>query len=270
MEDLVINYEREIRLVTFFGLLAVMAVWELISPRRRLTTPKMLRWLNNISLVFPNTLIVRLLFPTAAIGVAIYTNEQHWGLLNSLPLGATFSVLIAVVLLNLAIYLQHVVVHHVPLLWKLHRVHHADPDIDVTTGSRFHPLEMILSILIKFTIILLLGAPVVAVIIFEVLLNATAMFNHSNIKIPKQLDKIIRLFIVTPDMHRVHHSVEIDETNSNFGFNLSCWDRLFRTYRDQPRAGHTEMEIGVSHYRQLHQISWLPGMLMIPFKKPSR
>ncbi|HBS26727.1 MAG TPA: fatty acid hydroxylase, partial [Gammaproteobacteria bacterium] len=131
-------------------------------------------------------------------------------------------------------------------------------------------LEMILSILIKFTIILLLGAPVVAVIIFEVLLNATAMFNHSNIKIPKQLDKIIRLFIVTPDMHRVHHSVEIDETNSNFGFNLSCWDRLFRTYRDQPRAGHTEMEIGVSHYRQLHQISWLPGMLMIPFKKPSR
>lgn len=270
LEDFVINHERDIRLGTFFGLLAVMAVWEQVSPRRQLTASKTLRWVNNIALVFLNTLILRLAFPAAAVGVAIYVQEHHWGLLNHLPLPAVLSVLVAIVLLDLTIYLQHVIVHHVPILWKLHRVHHADPDIDVTTGSRFHPLEIILSMLVKFATIIVFGVPIFAVVVFEVLLNATAMFNHSNVRIPKRLDEIIRLFIVTPDMHRVHHSVAIDETNSNFGFNLSCWDRVFGTYRDQPRSGHRGMKIGIPQFHQPRQISWLPGILMMPFQRPQR
>lgn len=176
------------------------------------------------------------------------------------------AVVVSVIVLDFVVWLQHVMVHAVPLFWRLHRMHHADLDFDVTTGARFHPLEIILSMLIKFAAIVVLGPPVIAVIIFEVLLNATAMFNHGNIRLPLKLDRVLRWFVVTPDMHRVHHSVEDDEANSNFGFNLPWWDRLFGTYRDQPRGGHDGMTIGIRKYREPQQVSWLNGMLILPFK----
>jgi sterol desaturase/sphingolipid hydroxylase (fatty acid hydroxylase superfamily) len=210
---------------------------------------------------------LRLLFPAAAVGMAALSAEQDWGLLNYYSVPYPISVITAVIALDFVIYIQHIMVHAVPVLWRLHRVHHADLDYDVTTGARFHPVEIILSMLIKFATIMVLGPPVVAIIIFEVLLNTTAMFNHSNVKIPLGIDRILRLFVVTPDMHRVHHSVEDDETNSNFGFNLPWWDHLFGTYRDQPAAGHDNMTIGIHYYRNPRQVSWLPGMLSLPFRK---
>lgn len=265
IEDSVINNEITIRLGVFFGVFAVMALWELISPRRVLTVSKTVRWVNNIGLVFLNSFVVRLLFPAAAVGVAVFASEQGWGIFNYYDLPFWVAVIVCVVAMDFTIYLQHVMVHAVPALWRLHRVHHADPDFDVTTGSRFHPIEIILSMLIKFSVIVVLGPPVVAVVIFEVLLNATAMFNHSNVRLNLTLDKFLRLFVVTPDMHRVHHSVEDDETNSNFGFNLPWWDRLFGTYKDQPRGGHDNMTIGIHDYNDAKQVSWLSGMLWLPF-----
>jgi len=267
MTDFLIQHEVTIQLSFFFGIFAIMSTWEILSPRRVLTTAKWLRWLNNIGLVFLNSVILRLLFPAAAVGMAALATTQGWGLLNYYSVPFPLAVLLAVVALDLVIYLQHVMVHAVPMLWRLHRVHHADPDYDVTTGARFHPLEIILSMLIKFATIAVLGPPVIAVIIFEVLLNATAMFNHANVKLPKRVDRILRHFVVTPDMHRVHHSAEDDEANSNFGFSLPWWDRLFGTYRDQPRAGHVGMTIGIHHYRDPQQVSWLPGMLTLPLRK---
>ncbi len=261
----ILGNEVPIRLSFFFGIFAVMAVWELLSPRRTLITSKSLRWSNNLGLVFLNSTVLRLLFPAAAVGVALFAREQGWGLFNYTDIPFILAVIISVIIMDAVIYLQHVMVHAVPLLWRLHRVHHADPDYDVTTGARFHPLEIILSMLIKFATILLLGPPLIAVIIFEVLLNATAMFNHGNVKLPFTVDRILRLLVVTPDMHRVHHSVEDDEANSNFGFNLPWWDRLFGTYRDQPRGGHEGMAIGIHNYHEPRQISWLPGMLLLPF-----
>jgi len=176
------------------------------------------------------------------------------------------AIVISVIALDFMIWLQHVMVHAIPVLWRLHRVHHADPDYDLTTGARFHPIEILLSMLIKFAAIVVLGPPIVAVILFEVLLNATSMFNHGNVRLPAGADRILRWFIVTPDMHRVHHSVEDDETNSNFGFNLPWWDRLFGTYRDQPRAGHEGMSIGIHGYSQPRDVTWLPGLLAMPFR----
>lgn len=238
----------------------------MIAPRRALTVSKTLRWVNNLGLVFLNSFLLRLLFPAAAVGVAAYASEASWGLLNVYQLPFWLAVLVSVIALDFIIYLQHVLVHAVPALWRLHRVHHADLDYDVTTGARFHPLEIILSMLIKFAAIVVLGPPVVAVVLFEVILNAMAMFNHGNVRLPLALDRVIRKFLVTPDMHRVHHSVEDDEANSNFGFNLSIWDRLFGTYREQPRGGHEAMAIGIHHYRDPNQVANLPGMLMLPFK----
>jgi sterol desaturase/sphingolipid hydroxylase (fatty acid hydroxylase superfamily) len=220
---------------------------------------------NNLALVVLNTVLLRVLFPTAAVGMALFAAEQGWGLFNYLETPYAVAVLLSVVLLDFIIYLQHVMVHAVPVLWRLHRVHHADLDFDVTTGARFHPLEIILSLGIKFAAIAVVGPPVLAVVLFEVLLNATAMFNHSNVRIPLGLDRILRWFVVTPDMHRVHHSVEDDEANSNFGFNLPWWDRLFGTYRPQPRAGHEAMTIGIHSYRKEKQVAWLPGLLALPF-----
>jgi len=243
-----------------------MAIWEVIAPRRVLTVSKIMRWSNNLALVFLNTLILRLLFPAAAVGVAVFSSEQGWGLFNYYHVLPVLAVIVSVVVMDLVIYLQHVMVHAVPLLWRLHRVHHADLDIDVTTGARFHPIEIILSMLIKFATILLLGPPVVAVVVFEVMLNATAMFNHGNVFLNPTVEKYLRLFLVTPDMHRVHHSVEVDETNSNFGFSLPWWDRLFGTYRAQPKKGHAAMSIGINSFIQVKQVSWLSGMLMMPFK----
>ena len=257
--------EVPIRLGFFFGFFAVMALWEVVAPRRRLTQSKGLRWGNNLAIVAFNSFLLRLVFPAAAVGMALFAQQQGWGLLNYYALPYALAVLVSVLALDFFIYLQHVMVHAVPALWRLHRVHHADLDFDVTTGARFHPLEILLSMLIKFAVIILLGPPLLAVILFEIILNATSMFNHSNVRIPVGIDRLLRLLVVTPDMHRVHHSVEDDETNSNFGFNLPWWDRLFGTYRAQPRGGHEAMTIGISTFRDSKWCSWLTGMLAMPF-----
>lgn len=263
--DWILGNELPIRLSFFFGIFAVMAVWEMLSPRRALTVSKGVRWANNLGLVFLNSFVLRLLFPAAAVGVAALAQQRGWGLLHYYEIPFMLSVVITVIAMDFVIYLQHVMVHAVPVLWRLHRVHHADLDYDVTTGARFHTLEIILSMLIKFATIMVLGPPVVAVVIFEVMLNATAMFNHGNVGLPAGLDRVLRWFLVTPDMHRVHHSVEDDEANSNFGFSLTWWDRLFGTYRDQPRGGHEGMTIGIHKYRDPKQVDRLPGMLALPF-----
>jgi len=265
LEQTILQHEVGIRLGFFFGVFAVMALWEVLAPRRALTVSKLLRWSNNLGLVFLNTLVLRLLFPAAAVGVAAFAGEHGWGVLNYVQLPFWLAVLLSVVAMDFIIYLQHVLVHAVPTLWRLHRVHHADLDYDITTGARFHTLEIILSMLIKFATIVVLGPPVLAVIIFEVVLNAMAMFNHANVRLPLGLDRVLRLLVVTPDMHRVHHSVEDNEANSNFGFNLSIWDRLFGTYIPQPRDGHLGMTIGIHGYRDPKQVSWLPGILALPF-----
>ena len=265
MNAFMLQHELAIRLVCFFGVFFSMSLWELVAPRRQLTVSKLLRWVNNLALVVLNSVLLRVLFPVAAVGVAVFATQQGWGLFNYFAAPLWMAMLVSVVLLDLVIYLQHVMFHAVPLLWRLHRVHHADLDIDVTTGARFHPIEIILSMFIKAAVILLLGPPVMVVVIFEVLLNATSMFNHSNVRIPLALDRVLRLFLVTPDMHRVHHSIEVDETNSNFAFNLSVWDRLFGTYLDQPRAGHKSMTIGISTFREANRCIWLSGILVLPF-----
>ena len=265
LNTFLIDHEVLIRLGFFFGVFIIMALWEVVAPRRKLIVSKMMRWSNNLALVFLNSFILRVLFPTAAVGMAVFAEEEGWGIYNYYEVSFSIMVISSIVILDAMIYLQHVMVHAVPVLWRLHRVHHADPDFDVTTGARFHPLEIILSMLIKFAVIIVLGPPVLAVIIFEILLNATAMFNHSNIRLNTTVDKLLRMFIVTPDMHRVHHSVEADETNSNFGFNLPWWDYLFGTYKAQPRAGHENMTIGIEDYNQVKQVTWLSGILTLPF-----
>lgn len=265
-EEFLLENEKVIRMSFFFGMLMLIGLWELAAPKRALTISKSVRWINNLGLVFFNSFMLRVLFPAAAVGVAVFANEQGWGLFNYYgDVHFWFALVASVIIMDFVIYVQHVMVHAIPVLWRLHRVHHADLDYDVTTGARFHPIEIILSMLIKFATILLLGPAVIAVIIFEVMLNATAMFNHGNISLPKTLDKYLRLLLVTPDMHRIHHSTEDDEANSNFGFSLPWWDRLFGTYRDQPRAGHQAMIIGINKYRDPKQVSWFPGMLMLPF-----
>ena len=264
-DEFVLAQEVPIRMGFFLGILGAMALWEIAAPRRALTVSKALRWVNNLGIIFLNTFLLRLIFPAAAVGMAAFAVGQGWGVLNYFEAPFWFAVALSVVVMDFMIYLQHVMVHAIPVLWRLHRVHHADLDFDVTTGARFHPIEIILSMLIKFAVIAVLGPPVLAVIIFEVILNATAMFNHANIRIPKGADRFLRWLVVTPDMHRVHHSVEDDEANTNFGFNLPWWDRLFGTYRDQPRAGHEKMTIGIHTFRDTKRCAWLPGMLAIPF-----
>ena len=265
LEEVIISNEKYVRMGFFFGMLILIGLWEILAPKRALTVSKTVRWMNNLGLVFFNSFILRVLFPVVAAGLATIATYNGWGLFNYFAVPFWLAVITSIIIMDFVIYIQHVMVHAIPVLWRLHRVHHADLDFDVTTGSRFHTLEIILSMLIKFATILLLGPPIVAVIIFEVILNATAMFNHGNISLPKIIDKYLRLFVVTPDMHRVHHSVEDDEANSNFGFSLPWWDRLFGTYRDQPRAGHKGMTIGIHKYRDVKQVSWLPGMLALPF-----
>ncbi len=259
-------HEEGIRLGCFMTIFVLMALWELRAPRRALTISKVRRWGSNLGLVVLNTVLVRLLFPTAAIGMATFAAAQGWGLLNWYLLPGWLSVVLAVIALDFVIWLQHVMVHAVPALWRLHRVHHADLDYDLTTGARFHPIEIVLSMLIKLATVALLGPPVVAVILFEVILNGMAMFNHGNVGLPAGVDRWLRWVLVTPDMHRVHHSVDADETNSNFGFNLAWWDRLLGTYRDQPRAGHRDMTIGIREHRDPREVDRLAGMLALPFR----
>lgn len=265
MLDFISRNEPVIRLGFFFGVFALMALWEILAPRRVLLTPKTQRWIGNLGIMVLNTVLLRLIFPAAAVGVTLFAQQHGWGVFNYFRAPEWLAVLASVMIFDLAIYLQHVLVHAVPALWRLHRMHHADLDFDVTTGVRFHTFEIFLSMLIKFAVICVLGPPLVAVVIFEVLLNATSMFNHSNVRLPHGLDRMLRLIVVTPDMHRVHHSVEDDETNSNFGFSSPWWDRLFGTYREQPRSGHKNMTIGIHGFRDPKQVSRLPGMLMLPF-----
>lgn len=263
--DWMIEHEQLIRLSFFFGVFVLVAIAEIALPRRTLKASKTIRWINNLGLVFLNTILLRLLFPAAAVGMAAFAQVNGWGLLNHLQPPFILAVIISVIAMDMVIYLQHVMVHAIPILWRLHMVHHVDPDYDVTTGARFHPIEIILSLLIKFATIIVLGPPIVGVMIFEILLNATAMFNHGNLRLPTGLDHVLRWFVVTPDMHRVHHSVIPEETNSNFGFNLPWWDRVFGTYKAQPEAGHQGMTIGIQGFNRPEQISWLPGMLALPF-----
>lgn len=265
-EQFVLAHEPAIRLGCFVGVFALVALWELVAPRRALTVSKTLRWASNLGLVVLNTVLLRWMFPLAAVGMAAFGAANGWGLLNHFKVPFWVAVPLAVITMDFVIWLQHVMVHAVPALWRLHRVHHADPDYDLTTGARFHPIEIALSMLIKVATIAVLGPPVLAVVIFEVLLNATAMFNHGNIRLPAGLDRVLRWVIVTPDMHRVHHSVEEDETNSNFGFNLPWWDRLLGTYREQPRGGQVGMTIGIHGHTDLREVARLDGMLLMPFK----
>jgi len=234
-------------------------------PCRERLFSRWLRWSNNLGIVALNTVLTRLAFPIAAVGTAALARDREWGLFNNFDAPDMAAVALSVIALDLAIYLQHVLFHAVPGLWRLHRMHHADLDFDVTTGARFHPIEILLSMGLKLAVVSALGAPPVAVIIFEVLLNGTAMFNHGNIHIPNSLDRILRLFVVTPDMHRVHHSVVPREANANFGFNLPWWDRLFGTYRDQPEGGHTGMTIGIAQFRDGREL-WLDRLLLQPFR----
>ncbi|HEX5998281.1 MAG TPA: sterol desaturase family protein [Hyphomicrobiaceae bacterium] len=265
MSDAVLGHEPLIRLSVFAGIFALMAAWEIVAPRRERRLARGTRWPGNIGVVILDTLLVRLLFPTTAVGLALIAEARGWGLIPALGLPAWAAVPLAVMALDLAIYLQHVLFHAVPALWRLHRMHHADTEIDVTTGARFHPIEIGLSMAIKLGAIAALGTPAVAVLLFEVLLNATSMFNHSNVRMPVWLDRVLRWIVVTPDMHRVHHSILVRETNSNFGFNLPWWDRLFGTYRDQPAAGHAAMTIGIDQFRDLAE-QRLDKMLTQPFR----
>jgi sterol desaturase/sphingolipid hydroxylase (fatty acid hydroxylase superfamily) len=266
MTDLILANKTLIRLGFFAGMLTLVAVWEVVAPRRAPSFSRLARWPSNLGIVALNSLVVRVVFPVAAVGVAVLAESRGWGLAHIIELPYWLTVMLAVVILDFAIYIQHVMVHAVPVLWRLHRMHHADLDYDVTTGARFHPIEIVLSMAIKFAVIALIGAPALAVVIFEVLLNATAMFNHGNIRLPLALDKVLRWFVVTPDMHRVHHSIVPHETNSNFGFNLPWWDRLMGTYRDQPAAGHDAMVIGIEDFRTPEDLR-LDRMLAQPFRR---
>ena len=264
----VMAHETTIRVGFFVGVFALVALWELASHRRVLRLSRRQRWVANVGVVIINTALVRLLFPAAAVGVAATAATEGWGVLNHWAVPFWMAVPLAVVAMDFVIWLQLVMVHAVPALWRLHRVHHADIDYDLTTGARFHPIEIGLSMGIKFATIVLLGAPVLAVLVFEILLSACAMFNHGNIRLPVSVYRVLRWFMVTPDMHRVHHSVEDDESNSNFGFNLTWWDRLFGTYKAEPRAGQVDMTIGIGSHTDPKEVAHLSGMLTMPFRGP--
>ena len=252
-----------LRLIVFFTILITMASAEFLFPRRALVMGYK-RWPANIAIIFLDALLVRLLLPAGAVGAAWWAGEHSFGLFNWLQWHDGISMIIAVIVLDLAVYGQHVLFHAVPLLWRLHMVHHADREIDVSTGLRFHPVEIILSMLIKISIVVLLGVPVLAVVIFEMILNAMAMFNHANVRLPIKFDRLLRFLVITPDVHRIHHSIIKRETNSNYGFNLSLWDRLFGTYRAQPQLGHDDMVIGLEHLQDAptHHLGF---MLRLPF-----
>ena len=268
MSQSILDQEPVIRLSFFLGVLIIMAIWEVAMPRRRVEIPRVLRWSNNLALVVVDAFVVRVAFPVAAVGLAVIAQGNGWGLLNQFSLPAPVVFITAILVFDLAIYLQHVLFHAVPALWRLHRMHHADLGFDVTTGLRFHPIEILLSMVIKLGVVMALGPPAIAVLVFEVVLNASSLFNHSNVRLPPKVDAVLRLFIVTPDMHRVHHSIRPSETNSNFGFNIPWWDRLLGTYLAQPAAGHEDMTIGIEQFRNRRSL-WLDRMLIQPFLGPA-
>ncbi|MCZ6458786.1 MAG: sterol desaturase family protein [Gammaproteobacteria bacterium] len=265
MTETIVTNETFIRLACFLSVFTAIVLWEIGSPRRKRAVSRWLRWPSNLGIVVFNTLLVRILIPTAAVGLALIVEAQNWGLLNQFVAPGWVTIVLAMLILDFAIYLQHIMFHAVPLFWRMHRMHHADLDFDVTTGARFHPIEILLSMGIKLMVVAALGPPVVAVVMFEVLLNASSMFNHGNVRVPLSLDRVLRWLVVTPDMHRVHHSILPNETNSNFGFNLAWWDRLFGTYRAQPVAGHDEMTIGIEGFSEPRELR-LDRMLAQPFR----
>ena len=259
------SIEIAARVILAVAVFAVIAAWEVFAPRRRLAAGRLLRWPSNLGIVVVDALAIRLVVPAAAVGASLYAAGHGIGLFHYLSLRLSLAALLGFLVLDLIIYAQHIVFHRVPWLWRLHRMHHADLDIDVTTGLRFHPFEILISLGIKIAAVLAFGIPPVAVFVFEVVLNASSMFNHSNVSMPPRLDRILRLVLVTPDMHRVHHSVVRAETDSNFGFNLPWWDRLFGTYRREPRAGHNGMTIGLPVFRDTRELR-LDRMLTQPFR----
>ncbi len=259
----ILEHEAEVRLGLFFGLLLAMMLWELAAPRRQVPARRGQRWVSHLGIQLVNGAVLRLLFPGAAVGVALWLEQRGIGLLQQWDWHWGLELLIGLLLLDLAIYAQHVAVHHVPWLWRLHRMHHSDTVFDTTTALRFHPLEILLSMGWKCAVLALLGPPVLAVLLFELILNGTALFNHANIRLPG--DRYLRWLVVTPDMHRVHHSTVPRETNSTFGFNLPWWDHLFGTYRAQPAAGHVCVQIGLSQFRDAAE-GRLDRLLLQPFR----
>jgi len=268
MDIWLLTHEPQVRMACFVGVLGLMAVWEHLARRRRPSQSKPRRWTVNFGIVVMDSLMLRLLFPMLAVGFADIAHAAGWGLLNRIAWPGWIEILLAIVLLDLAIYAQHLAMHRIPVLWRLHRMHHSDLDFDTSTALRFHPLEIALSMLLKLGLVWLLGPAAVAVLLFEVVLNASALFNHGNVRLPRRVDAYLRRLIVTPDMHRVHHSVRREETNSNYGFNLSFWDRLFGTYRDQPADGHEGMVIGLDEYRDPGELGLL-GLMLQPFRTPT-
>lgn len=262
------EHEAVIRLSIFLGLFTLFAMIEAQIPRRARSLPRRDRWITAWSLTVLNTLTLRVMamgLPLLAVGASAHASTQGWGLLNAFSLPSWIEIMIAILVLDFAIWVQHLVTHKVPLLWRLHRVHHADRDMDVTTAIRFHPVEIALSMLIKICVVYALGPAAVAVIIFEIILNGTALFNHANMRLPLAVDRVVRLILVTPDMHRVHHSVHRQEHDSNYGFALSIWDRMFGTFVAQPEAGHDDMEIGLSwRDERPAKLGW---SLWLPFQK---
>lgn len=269
MADFLLGHEPVVRLAVFFFVLAAMMVWEISTPHRHLDIPRVIRWSNNIFLVLIDTAILRLAFPVLAVGLAGLAQAKGWGLFNVVDVPIWVAVVASILILDLAIYLLHVTFHAVPALSRLHRMHHADLDFDATTGLRFHPVEVVLSMAIKLAVVGAIGAPPVAVLAFEVILNATSLFNHGNIRLPSAVDTVLRLILVTPDMHRVHHSSDPRETNSNYGFSVPWWDSLLGTYVAQPAKGHENMEIGIEQFRTERDL-WLDKVLIQPLRCPGR
>lgn len=264
MTDFLIDHENSLRLACFLGLLVLFAGLEVVFPLKSRFFSRKKRWISHLLLTLINSTLLKIIFPLAAVGMARYAAQENIGLLHDLPLWPAF--LLSLLALDLMIYGQHVLLHHVPLFWRFHKMHHSDPELDVTAAVRFHPVEIIFSMSLKMTFILLLGPPVVTVIIFEVLLNGLALFNHSNLRLAPAFEKILRLFVVTPAMHWIHHSVEPHETNSNYGFNLSLWDRIFKTYKARPDSGYDGLVQGLNEYRRKPPLDIL-SLLRLPFKK---
>jgi len=263
--------EPVIRFGAFLLIFGTLAIIELAHPR--LERPEMLaalktrRWLTNVGMLVLSSVALRIVFPAAAVGAALWAESQGIGLFNLVGVPVWVAALVSIIVLDFAVWLEHLLSHKIPLLWRIHRMHHADTGFDLTTALRFHPLEIIISMFWKVGVVLALGTPAWSVLVFEVILNGTAMFNHANIALPQKIDRLVRLVLVTPDMHRVHHSTIRQETDSNYGFSLSLWDRLFATYTAQPAKGHVEMDIGLDQYRDPRQPSGLIWSLLVPFRK---
>ena len=264
MSDAVLAYEPALRAGIFLLVLSAMLIWEVLAARRLQRIPRSSRWPGNFVVVVLGAITVRVGFPLTAAGLALMASDRGWGLLNQVEMPFDITILLSVLVLDMAIYFQHRMFHALPLLWRLHRMHHADLEFDVSTGLRFHPIEVLLSMAIKMLIVLLIGAPALAVLVFEILLSTSSLFNHGNVRLPHKLDRWLRFILVTPDMHRVHHSILKRETDSNFGFCVSWWDRWFRTYIDQPEKGQLGMRIGIENFRTENDFG-LGKMLIQPF-----